>query len=748
MITVTGARTHNLRDIDVEIPSHALTVVTGVSGSGKSSLVFDTIAAEAQRATAAGYPSFVRTRLAQHPPADVNRIDGLTFTTVVDQRRFTGNARSTVATAVDLSTPLRMLFSRFAVPSAGFSPAYSPNDPAGMCLTCEGLGTVSVIDEDALIDPDLSLNDGAVRFPTFTPGTYRWKRLVTSGLCDPSVPWSQLPEDVRDVLMHARDLALKDPLPGYPDHGRFDGIIPRLQDSYLRRTPSRLTTAERAGLDAVVSHSTCPDCAGARLNTAARSSLINGRSIADWATVSVSDLYELVVEATETLGESAAPLLTEISRRVDALVEVGLGYLNLDRSSPTLSGGEAQRVKMVRHLGSPLTEVTYVFDEPAAGLHPSDVQRLITLLTGLRDRRNTVLVVDHNPAVIAAADHVIGMGPWAGESGGRITFTGTPASVSSADAPVIKPSVRTPTGSVTVEHARSNNLRDLTVTVPTGVLTVVTGVAGSGKSSLMTTDFSAQHPDFTVVGQQPLHGGRRSSLLTVTGVADGLRSLFAASGDLSASWFSRNAKGGCPECRGAGEITTDLAFMEDTRTPCEACGGSGFNDKALSVTVGGYTIAEVEALRSADVAGLLGPADAARLRWVDRVGLGYLAIGRTLDGLSGGERQRLLLARHLGSVNDDEPRRLILDEPTTGLHAADVRRLLELFDELVDAGGTLVLIEHNQQVMAHADHVIDIGPGAGDAGGQVVFEGTPAALAHAGARSVTGRCLADALRGD
>ena len=748
MITVTGARTHNLRDIDVEIPSHALTVVTGVSGSGKSSLVFDTIAAEAQRATAAGYPSFVRTRLAQHPPADVDRIDGLTFTTVVDQRRFTGNARSTVATAVDLSTPLRMLFSRFAVPSAGFSPAYSPNDPAGMCLTCEGLGTVSVIDEDALIDPDLSLNDGAVRFPTFAPGTYRWKRLVTSGLCDPSVPWSQLPEDVRDVLMHARDLALKDPLPGYPDHGRFDGIIPRLQDSYLRRTPSRLTTAERAGLDAVVSHSTCPDCAGARLNTAARSSLINGRSIADWATVSVSDLYELVVEATETLGESAAPLLTEISRRVDALVEVGLGYLNLDRSSPTLSGGEAQRVKMVRHLGSPLTEVTYVFDEPAAGLHPSDVQRLITLLTGLRDRRNTVLVVDHNPAVIAAADHVIGMGPGAGESGGRITFTGTPASVSSADAPVIKPSVRTPTGSVTVEHARSNNLRDLTVTVPTGVLTVVTGVAGSGKSSLMTTDFSAQHPDFTVVGQQPLHGGRRSSLLTVTGVADGLRSLFAASGDLSASWFSRNAKGGCPECRGAGEITTDLAFMEDTRTPCEACGGSGFNDKALSVTVGGYTIAEVEALRSADVAGLLGPADEARLRWVDRVGLGYLAIGRTLDGLSGGERQRLLLARHLGSVNDDEPRRLILDEPTTGLHAADVRRLLELFDELVDAGGTLVLIEHNQQVMAHADHVIDIGPGAGDAGGQVVFEGTPAALAHAGARSVTGRCLADALRGD
>ncbi|WP_130839965.1 excinuclease ABC subunit UvrA [Corynebacterium neomassiliense] len=745
-ITITGARTHNLRDIDVEMPSHTLTVVTGVSGSGKTSLVFNTIAAEAQRATVAGYPSFVRTRLAQYPPADVDRIDGLTFTTVVDQRRFTGNARSTVATAVDLSTPLRMLFSRFAVPSAGFSPAYSPNDPTGMCLTCEGLGTVSVIDEDALIDPDLSLNDGAVRFPTFKPGTYRWKRLVSSGLCDPSVPWSQLSVQVRNVLMHARDLRLEEPLPGYPDHGRFDGIIPRLQDSYLRRTPSRLTTAERAGLDAVVSHSTCPDCAGSRINAAARDSRINGHSIADWSVVPISDLHGLVSEARETLEESAAPLLADISRRVDALIEVGLGYLHLDRSSPTLSGGEAQRVKMVRHLGSPLTEVTYVFDEPAAGLHPSDVQRLITLLSGLRDRGNTVLVVDHNPAVIAAADHVISMGPGAGQSGGFVTYAGPPTAMTEDDAPVLKPSVRTPSGAVTVEHARSNNLRDLTVTVPTGVLTVVTGVAGSGKSSLVTTDFAAQHPEFTVVGQQPLRGGRRSSLLTVTGVADGLRSLFAASGDLSASWFSRNAKGACPECRGTGEITTDLAFMEDTRTPCEACGGSGFNERALAVTVGGYTIAEVEALRPSEVAELLGPADAERLSWVDRVGLGYLAVGRTLDGLSGGERQRLLLARHLGGISEDAPPRLILDEPTTGLHAADVRRLLELFDELVDAGGSLVLIEHNLQVIAQADHVIDIGPGAGANGGCAVFEGTPAELARAGSQSVTGQCLADALR--
>lgn len=757
MITVTGARTHNLHDIDVQIPAHALTVVTGVSGSGKSSLVLDTIAAEAQRATAAGYPSFVRTRLARYPAADIDRITGLTFTTVVDQRRFTGNARSTVATAVDLATPLRMLFSRFATPTAGFSPAYSPDDPSGMCPTCEGLGTVSTVDETALIDPTRSLTDGAVLFPTFAPGTYRWKRLVTSGLCDPTVPWSRLPAPVRDTLLHARDLPLDTPLPGYPDHGRFDGIIPRLQDSYLRKTPSHLTTAERAGLAAVVHRTVCPDCGGARLNAAARGSLIDGRSVADWSAVSVVELQELVRGAGDALGERAVPLLGDITRRVDALVEVGLGYLSLDRSSPTLSGGEAQRVKMVRHLGSPLTEVTYVFDEPAAGLHPHDVHRLITLLQGLRDRRNTVLVVDHHPAVTAAADHVIVMGPGAGEDGGRVVSAGEPEALATVDGLTVKDQVRTPTGRVTVEHARSNNLRDLTVTVPTGTLTVVTGVAGSGKSSLVTMDFAAQHPEFTVVGQQPLRGGRRSSLLTVTGVADGLRSVFAAAGGLSASWFSRNAKGACPECRGTGVITTDLAFMEDIRTPCEACGGTGFNGKALSVTVDGYTVAEVEALRPAQVAPLVGPEDAARLHWLERVGLGYLAVGRTLDGLSGGERQRLLLARHLGEVcgtggtgviggsQEGNPVQLILDEPTTGLHATDVRRLLDLFDELVDAGGTLVLIEHNLQVIAHADHVIDIGPGAGAAGGRVVFEGTPTELAEAGDRSLTGRYLAEAL---
>lgn len=762
-ITVSGARTRNLRDIDVHFPAHAVTVVTGVSGSGKTSLVIDTVAAEAQRATAADFPSFVRTRMARFPPADVDRIDGLTFTSVVDQRRLTGNARSTVATAVDLAVPLRMLFSRFASPSAGFSPAYSRNDPSGMCPRCEGLATVTVIDEDALVDPSRSLDAGAVQFPTFAPGTYRWRRLVTSGLCDPGVPWGELPSHTRDLLLHARDLQLESPLPGYPAHGRFDGVVPRIRDSYLRRTPTRLSAAERAGLDAVVSRTTCPECSGAGLNAAARASLLCGDSIAQWCAIPVDRLHGLLDRADEELGEAAAPLTAEISRRVDALLTVGLGYLTLDRPTPTLSGGEARRIRTVRHLGSPLTEVTYIFDEPSAGLHPHDVRRLTGLLGELRDRGNTVLVIDHSPDVIAAADHVVVTGPGAGSSGGRVTYCGPAASMPSPDPAVVRSRVRTPSGALPLAHARSNNLRDVSVTVPEGVLTVVTGVAGSGKSSLFTVDFPAAFPDFTVVGQEPLRGGRRSDLLTVTGVADAVRSLFAATSGGPAAWFSRNSQGACPDCHGSGEVRTDLAFMDDLRVRCEACGGTGFNDRALATTVEGLTVADVGGMSAAAVADLLGEKDAARLRWVCRVGLGYLAVGRTVDGLSGGERQRLLLARHLaeavvdggsggssgsgggGGSGATKPVKIILDEPMTGLNASDVDLLLTVFDDLVEAGGTVIVIEHSLRAVARADHVIDIGPGAGTEGGRVVFEGTPADLSISG--TLTGLCLSEYLNG-
>ncbi|HIW91249.1 MAG TPA: excinuclease ABC subunit UvrA [Candidatus Corynebacterium avicola] len=753
-ISVTGARTNNLENIDVTIPKYRFTVVAGVSGSGKSSLVFDTIAAEAERAAAAGYPSFVRNRLPHHPPADVDHIGGLTFATVIDQRRFTGNVRSTVATATDVAGALRILFSRFGVPSAGFSPEYNPNDPAGMCLSCEGLGEQRIIDEELLIDPQKTLREGAIRFPTFGPGSYHHKRFMDSGLADPDVPWSQLPESTRDTLLHAEGLRLEHPGPGYPAHGVFDGIVPRLRHRYLSSVPSRLSTAEREGLEKFVQPRTCPECRGARVKEAARRSLIMGRSIADWMATPVNELSEVLAEASSELGSSAEPVLEAIEDAVKSLVTVGLGYLTLGRPSPSLSGGEAQRVKIVRQLGSPLTDVTYIFDEPSAGLHAHDVGRLVRLLCALRDLGNTVLVVEHNPEVIRAADHLVELGPGAGNDGGEVVRTGSPTGAADGAEPIpptlsITSAEREPTGWFAVENARSNNLRNVTTSIPSGVLTVVTGVAGSGKSSLVTGDFSAQNPDFTVISQLPLRGGRRSTPLTVLGVSDEVRSVFAAAGrsrGLGPPWFSRNSKGACAGCKGRGVIVTDLAYLDDIERPCEACGGSGFNDEALSVRVSGRSIAEITDMRPTELAQLLGKSAARRLGCMDRVGLGYLSVGRTLDTLSGGERQRLLLAQHLAEAEADASAtlKIILDEPTSGLHSADVARLLALFDELVDDGATVVIIEHSVQVAAHADHVIDIGPGAGLDGGRVVFSGTPHELVSSG--TLTGEHLRRALR--
>ncbi|WP_207899186.1 excinuclease ABC subunit UvrA [Amycolatopsis pittospori] len=747
-ITVEGARTHNLRDVSVKVPKHRLTVFTGVSGSGKSSLAFDTIAAEAERLVTGTYPAFVRNRLPQHPPADVDRIDGLIFTTIVDQRRFTGNTRSTVGTASDIAPLLRLLFSRLGTPNAGFSPAYSFNDPSGMCPRCEGLGVVDDIDLDRLLDRSRSLNEGAVRFPTFAPGTYRWKRLVHSGLVDPSVPLARLPAEKIDTLLYAEALPLDDPGPEYPKHGTFDGIVPRLRESYLRKTPSRLTAEEQEGLAEVVTRGTCPDCDGTRLGEATRKSLIDGRSIADWSAMPVGDLRELVTSVNDA---SVAPLLQAIRERLDALDSVGLGYLSLSRESRTLSGGEAQRVKIVRHLGSALSDVCYVFDEPSTGLHPHDVHRLLELLAKLRDRHNTILVVEHHPAVIAAADHVIDLGPGGGVDGGHIQFEGPPDDLASTRTETgrvlrtplrFKKRTRSARGTVTITGAASHNLRNVTVDVPLGVLTVVAGVAGSGKSTLIAGELPRRHPDFVVVEQAPLRGGIRSTPATVLGVAEPIRDIFGEATGLPPSWFGANGRGACPVCKGKGVIITDLAFLDDVQTACDACDGTRFNPDALAATLNGHTIADVLAMTPADAAALFGEGSpiARRLTWLDRVGLGYLTIGQSLDTLSGGERQRLLLARHLADAGPADDLRLVLDEPTAGLHGSDVDRLLALCDDLVDAGATLVLIEHNQRVIAHADHVIDLGPGAGSDGGAVVFEGSPAALAEETA-SVTGRHL-------
>ena len=747
-ITVQGARTNNLRGVTVRVPKHRLTVFTGVSGSGKSSLAFDTIAAEAERLASESYPVFVRNRLAQHPPADVDRLDGLTFTTIVDQRRFTGNARSTVGTASDIAPLLRLLFSRVGEPSAGFSPAYSFNDPSGMCPRCEGVGTVDDIDLGRLIDPTRSLRDGAVLFPTFAPGTYRWKRLVHSGLVDPDLPLAEVPPERLDELINAEGLRLPDPDPEYPKSGVFDGILPRLRKSYLRKRPSRLTGEERDALDHVVTHRTCPACAGTRLNDAARASLIDGRSIADWTAMPIGDLRRIVADVS---AAPVAPLLDAITGRLDALDAVGLGYLSLDRDSGSLSGGEAQRVKIVRHLGSALSDVSYVFDEPSTGLHPHDVHRLLELLAKLRDAHNTVLVVEHHPSVIAAADHVIDLGPGSGADGGTVQYEGPADGLARSGtetgrvlgAPLrIREHVRTAHGSVTISRARAHNLRDVTVDVPLGVLTVASGVAGSGKSSLLALELPRQHPEFHVVDQAPLHGSVRSTPLTVLGIAEPVRTAFSVATGLPPSWFSANGRGACPVCKGKGFIVTDLAFLDDVRTTCDACGGTRFNPRALAATLLGHSIADVLAMNAREAAAvfaahqdIVGPLDG-----MDRVGLGYLSIGQSVDTLSGGERQRLLLARHLSESADPATLRIVLDEPTAGLHGADVDRLLMLFDDIVDAGGTIVAIEHNLRVIAHADHVIDVGPGAGSDGGTVVFQGDPRSLIRAEG-SLTGRYL-------
>lgn len=752
-ITVEGARTNNLRGVSVRVPKHRLTVFTGVSGSGKSSLAFDTIAAEAERLSAESYPVFVRNRLPHRPPADVDRVDGLTFTTIVDQRRFTGNARSTVGTASDIAPLLRLLFSRIGEPPAGFSPAYSFNDPAGMCPRCEGLGTVDDIDLDALIDPTRSLRDGAVRFPTFAPGTYRWKRLVYAGLVDPDAPLSALRPDELDTLLHAQGLRLTNPGPEYPESGLFDGIVPRLRNSYLRKKPSRLTDDEQAALLRVVTRHACPDCAGTRLNAAARASLVGGLSITDWAALPVSDLREVVAGVH---APAVAPLLQAIIDRLDALDTVGLAYLSLDRDSGSLSGGEAQRIKIVRHLGSALSDVTYVFDEPSAGLHPHDVHRLTELLLQLRDAHNTILVVEHHPAVISAADHIIDLGPAGGIHGGTIQYDGPPTGLARSgtatgrmlNTPIrLREHSRPPRGSVMIRDARTHNLRDLNVRVPLGVLTVASGVAGSGKSTLFATELPRQHPGFVVVDQAPLRGGIRSTPITVLGIAEAIRAVYAAATGLHPSWFSANGRGACAVCRGKGVIVTDLAFLDDVQTTCDACAGTRFNDTALAATLDGRTIADLLAMDAGQASELLAgdPAITGRLGWIERVGLDYVAIGQSLNTFSGGERQRLLLARHLGETSSPETLRIVLDEPTAGLHDTDVDRLLHLFDQLSDAGATIIAIEHDLRVIARADHVIDLGPGAGHHGGAIVYEGTPHELIHTTA-SVTGRYLAKAMR--
>ena len=756
-IEVHGARENNLQDISLAIPKRRLTVFTGVSGSGKSSLVFGTIAAELQRLINETYSAFVQGFMPSLARPDVDSLSGVSAAIIVDQERMGANSRSTVGTATDANALLRILFSKVGDPHIGPPQAFSFNVPSatgvgsvkvakgastsakkreykvvgGMCPRCEGMGTINDIDLTQLFDDSKSLAEGALTIPGYTADGWYVRIFTESGFLDPTKP-------IRDYSQRERDNFLyKEPTKVKVEsiNMTYEGLVPKIQKSMLSKDVDAMQPHIRAFVERAVTFTECPDCGGTRLAEPARSSKIGGINIADACAMQISDLAEWVRGLNQP---TVAPLLEGLQDNLDALVEIGLGYLSLDRPAGTLSGGEAQRVKMVRHLSSALTDVTYVFDEPTAGLHPHDIQRMNALLLNLRDKGNTVLVVEHKPEVIAIADHVVDLGPGAGKDGGRVEFTGTVAQLRASATLTgrhldhraqLRDAPRRATGSLTIRGASQHNLRGVDVDVPTGILTVVTGVAGSGKSSLIHGNLGGR-AGVVVVDQGSIKGSRRSNPATYTGLLDTIRPAFAKANDVKPALFSANSEGACPECKGAGLIFTDLGPMATVSTVCEACEGKRFRDEVLELTLRGKNIAEVLALSVADALEYFTEAPAiAILRRLADVGLGYIGLGQALNTLSGGERQRLKLAIRMAKSGNT----YILDEPTTGLHLADVDNLLALLDRLVDDGNTVIVIEHHQAVMAHADWIIDLGPGAGHDGGTVVFEGTPADLVAGGA---------------
>ena len=723
VIRVVGARENNLRGISLEIPKRRLTVFTGVSGSGKSSLVFGTIAAESQRLINETYSTFIQGFMPSLSRPDVDALENLSAAIVVDQDRMGANARSTLGTATDVNAMLRIVFSRLGQPYVGPSFYFGFNAPEGMCPACEGLGRVTDIDIDELVDHSKTLNEGAIRVPGYTPDGWYVRIYTESGLVPGDVRVADFTDQQRQDFLYHEPMKVKT----QGINLTYEGLVPKVQKSILTKDRDSVQPHIAAFIDRVVTYGPCPSCGGTRLNEAARSSKINGVSIADACAMQISDLADFVRGLT---APEVAPLVATLQQTLDSLVEIGLGYLSLERSSGSLSGGEAQRVKMVRHLGSPLTDVTYVFDEPTVGLHPHDIARMNNLLIRLRDKGNTVLVVEHKPETIAVADHVVDLGPGAGTNGGTVQFEGTVADLRSSgtltgrhldDRARLKTEVRTATGAVPIRDATTHNLRQVDVDVPLGVMTVVTGVAGSGKSSLIHGSLP-RDVGVVTVDQSAIRGSRRSNPATYTGLLDPIRTAFAKANKVKPALFSANSEGACSNCNGAGVIYTDLAMMAGVATRCDHCGGKRFQAAVLEYKLDGKDISEVLAMSVAEAWDFFGSGPAhAILDRMAAVGLGYLSLGQPLTTLSGGERQRLKLAIHMA----DKGGIYVLDEPTTGLHLADVQHLLALLDRLVDSGKTVIVIEHHQAVMAHADWIIDLGPGAGSDGGRVVFEGRP-----------------------
>jgi excinuclease UvrABC ATPase subunit len=769
LIRVHGACENNLKDVSVEIPKRRLTVFTGVSGSGKSSLVFDTIAAESQRLINETYSAFVQGFMPTLARPEVDVLDGLTTAIIVDQQRMGADPRSTVGTATDANAMLRILFSRLGQPHIGSPNAFSFNVPSvrasgaitvergdrktvratfnrtgGMCTGCEGRGTVSDIDLTQLFDDSKSLNEGAITIPGYTGGGWNSRLYSASGFYDPDKPIRDFTKTELHDFLHREPVRMK--IAGI--NMTYEGLIPRIQKSMLSKDKEAMQPHIRAFVDRAVTFMSCPECGGTRLSEAARSSRIGGINIADACAMQVSDLAEWV----RGVGEpSVAPLLAALQQVLDSFAQIGLGYLSLDRASGTLSGGEAQRVKMIRHLGSSLTDVTYVFDEPTAGLHPHDIQRMNDLLLRLRDKGNTVLVVEHEPETIAIADHVVDLGPGAGTAGGTVCFEGTVGQLRASgtitgrhlgDRAALKETVRKPAGTLEIRGATTHNLRDVDVDIPLGVLVVVTGVAGSGKSSLVFGSIPAG-AGVVSIDQGAIRGSRRSNPATYTGLLDPIRTAFAKANGVKPALFSANSEGACPNCNGAGVIYTDLAMMAGVATTCDECEGKRYQASVLDYHLGGRDISEVLAMSVTEAKEFFGagaartPAAHAILDRLADVGLGYLSLGQPLTTLSGGERQRLKLATRMAEKGGV----YVLDEPTTGLHLADVEQLLGLLDRLVNSGKSVIVIEHHQGVMAHADWIIDLGPGAGHDGGLIVFEGTPANLVAARS-TLTGEHLA------
>jgi excinuclease UvrABC ATPase subunit len=729
-IEITNARQNNLKNISIKIPKYRIVVFTGVSGSGKSSLVFETIGAEAQRQINETQNSFIRNRLQHYGVPDVDKIENLNVPIIINQKRLGGNARSTVGTAADVSASLRLLFSRMGEPFVGYSNVFSFNHPQGMCPECEGLGFVQTLNVNTLIDRDKSLHEGAVRFPTFQPGGWRLTRYTLSGYFDNDKKLKDFSDKEWETLLYAPEHKPKHPHKEWGKTVKYEGIVPRIEKAFLKKDSKENITRKDA-LKNIVITKTCPSCNGKRLNEKILSCKIEGKNIADCMELSVDELLEFI---TSLDSKQYEVVIKELSAKLQNIITIGLQYLTLDRSTNTLSGGESQRIKMVRSLGNSLVDLLYIFDEPSIGLHPKDLQNIITIIQQIRDKGNSVLIVEHDPDLIKMADHIIDIGPGSGRNGGEVVYDGTFKNLKNsagktgsyfAKKPSIKQKFRKPDGYLKIKNANRYNLKNVTVNIPTGVMTVVTGVAGSGKSTLINRILPELYPDVTIIDQSLFAASARSNLLTYLGISDIVRKLFAQSNHVSDKLFSRNSEGACKNCKGLGIEKIDLAFMDDIEQPCEVCGGSGFDPDVLKFTYHGKTIAEVMNLTVSEATDFF--KDEFVLRNFDlmiQLGLDYLTLGQRLDSFSGGERQRLKLTRELKNTNQI----IILDEPSTGLHPSDTQKLLTFFKGLVDQNNTLIVIEHNLDIISQADWIIDMGPGAGKFGGEVLFEGTPVDL--------------------